>query len=152
MKLIAMGNILMKDDAVGLELAKKLEERLIEKNIEVIYSETDFQYCFSNVSERDFVIILDASCFGKGPGEITVISLKDYTPQRKNCTQHSYSFLDLIRLYYVNIQGIVIAIEVKEVKFDLGLGKELQEKLKDIAVQVMNIIEEVVEEEFDEVI
>jgi hydrogenase maturation protease len=152
MKLIAMGNILMKDDAVGLELAKKLEERLMEKNIEVIYAETDFQYCFSNVSERDFVIILDASCFGKDPGEITVISLKDYTPQRKNATQHSYSFLDLIRLYYVNIQGIVIAIEVKEVEFDLGLSKELQEKLKDIAVQIMNIIEEVVEEEFDEVI
>jgi hydrogenase maturation protease len=151
-KLIAMGNVLMKDDAVGLEVAKVLEERLIEKNIEVIYAETDFQYCFSKVLAEDFIIILDAACLGKSPGEITVMPLEGYVPNRKNSTQHNYSFLDLLKLYYDKVSGMVIAIEVKEVEFDFGLSLELQEKLKGISEQVLNIIEDTVEEDFDEVI
>ena len=60
-KVIAMGNTLMKDDAIGIEVAKEIEEKLLEKGIEVIYGETDVQYSISNVQEDDYIFILELS-------------------------------------------------------------------------------------------
>jgi hydrogenase maturation protease len=142
-KLIAIGNSLMKDDGIGIEVARQIEEKLIEKGIEVIYGETDFQYCFSKLEEEDFIFVLDAACYGKNPGEVSITKLNDFACRKKNYTQHSYSFLDLLRLYYPSIQGRVIVIEINEVQFDFGLSSVLQEKLKGISEEVLNRIDEV---------
>lgn len=139
-KVIAMGNVLMKDDAIGIEVAKEIEEKLLEKNIEVIYGETDIQHSISLIRENDYIIFLDAACFEKNPGEITFLSLNDFNSNKKGYSQHSYSFLDLIKIYYPNIQGEIYAIEVKEVEFGFGLSFILQEKLKIISEQILNKI------------
>lgn len=141
-KLIAIGNVLMKDDGIGIEAAGQIEKKLVERGIEVIYGETDFQYCFSKIEEGDLIFILDAGCYGKHPGEITVIGLDDITCKKKNYSQHSYSLLDLLELYYPNTQGVVIAIEISEVEFDFGLSAVLKNKLKDISKDILNIIDE----------
>lgn len=139
-KVIAMGNVLMKDDAIGIEVTKEIEEKLLEKNIEVIYGETDIQHSISSIRENDYIIILDAACFEKNPGEITFLSLNEFNSNKKGYSQHSYSFLDLIKIYYPNIQGEIYAIEVKEVEFGFGLSLILQEKLKIISEQILNKI------------
>lgn len=136
-KLIAIGNILMKDDAIGIEVAKKLEEKLTEMDIEVIYGETDFQYCFSKILEDDFIFILDAAYLGKKIGEVTIMPIDSFVSNKNKHTQHNNSFLDLIKLYYKNIQGMIITIEIKEVELNFGLSAVLQEKLKDISEEVL---------------
>jgi len=142
-KLIAMGNVLMKDDAIGIEVAKELEEKLIKRDVEVIYGETDFEYCFSKVQEKDFIFVLDAACFGKKIGEVTVIPLDSFVPNKNKHTQHNDSFLDLLKLCYKNIEGVIITIEIKEVEFNFGLSTVLQERLKDISEEVLTKIEEI---------
>lgn len=140
-KVIAMGNILMKDDAIGIEVAKKIEERLFERGIEVIYAETDVQYGISNVQEDHHILVLDAAHCGKKPGEITCLSLNDSISQKKGCSQHNYSFLDLLKLYYPSTKGEIYAIEVKEVEFGFGLSSILQEKLEVISKEILKRIE-----------
>jgi hydrogenase maturation protease len=147
-KLIAMGNMLMNDDAVGIEVAKQLEKQLLEKGIEVIYGETDIGYCISKVNQNDFVFILDAACYGKSHCTITPISLDDFVSDRKGYTQHSISFLDLLKLAYPCMQGKIFAIEVKEVAFHYGLSLVLQEKLEGISKDILNRINQVLEEKF----
>jgi hydrogenase maturation protease len=141
MKVIAMGNVLMKDDAVGIEAARSIEERLLEKGIEVIYGETDFQYCISALKEEDYIFVLDAAQYGKSAGEITYLSINNFRTNKKGYSQHSYSFLDLLKLYFPSINGEIYAIEVKEVEFGLGLSFELQGKLRSIAEEILDRIE-----------
>jgi hydrogenase maturation protease len=136
-KLIAMGNTLMKDDAIGIELARLIEKNLIERNIEVVYVETDVQYGISKVKEEDYIFILDAGHYGKSIGEITTLSLNNFTSNKKISSGHSYNFLDLLKIYYSNIQGEIFAIEVKEVDFGIGLSNLLQEKLKNISEEIL---------------
>ena len=136
-KVIAMGNVLMKDDAIGIEVAKDIEEKLLEKGIEVIYGETDVQYSISNVQEDDYIFILDAAYYGKDPGEITCLPLNTFVSKKKGYSQHNYSFLDLLKLYYPNVKGEIFAIEVKEVEFGFGLSSVLQEKLKVISKEIL---------------
>lgn len=140
-KVIAMGNVLMKDDAIGIEVAKGIEERLLERGIEVIYAETDVQNGISNIQEDDFIIVLDAAYYGKKLGEITRLPLNAFSHNKKGYSQHNYSFLDLLKLYYPNVKGEIYAIEVKEVEFGFGLSSALQEKLEAISREILEEIE-----------
>lgn len=140
-KVIAMGNVLMKDDAIGIEVGKEIEERLLEKGIKVIYGETDVQYSLSNVQRDDYIFILDAAYYGKEPGEITCLSLNTFVSKKKGYSQHNYSFIDLLKLYYPSVKGEIYAIEVKEVEFGFGLSSVLQEKLEVISKEILDKIE-----------
>ena len=144
-KVIAIGNVLMKDDAIAIEVARNIEKELLDRGIEVIYGETDFEYCISRIQEEDYIFILDAAHYGKGPGEITFLPLKGFASKNKGYTQHSYSFLDLLKLYYPNSKGEICAIEAVEVKFEFGLSSLLQEKLKSISEIILGKILSVIE-------
>ena len=141
-KVIAMGNTLMKDDAIGIEVAKEIEEKLLKKGIEVIYGETDVQYSISNVQEDDYIFILDAAYYGQNPGEISSLLLNNFVSTKKVYSAHSYSFIDLLKLYYPSVKGVIYAIEIKEVEFGIGLSSVMQEKLKVISEEILDKIEE----------
>lgn len=137
-KVIALGNVLMKDDGIGIEVAKVLERKLLELGIEVIYGETDVGYCISKVNEKDFIFILDASCYGKNPGELSIFPINQFVSVKKGYTQHSYSFIDMIRLYVPTLQGRILAIETKEITLLFGLSQELKDNLNLISKKVLD--------------
>lgn len=141
-KVVAMGNVLMKDDAIGIEAAKYIEEKLLEKGIEVIYAETDVQYGISSIQKEDYIFILDAAYYGKEPGEITCLPLHSFVSKKKGYSQHNYSFLDLLKLYYPSIKGEIYAIEIKEIEFGFGLNPVLKDKLEVISEEILEKIEE----------
>ncbi|WP_265210411.1 hydrogenase maturation protease, partial [Clostridium sporogenes] len=121
-----MGNILMGDDGIAIEIAKNIQGFLKKNNIEVIIGETDFEYCLSNIKKDDFLFILDAGYYGKKIGDITTLSLDNYTSHKKGYTQHSYSFIDLVKLYYKETKGYILAIEVSNIDYNLEISKELK--------------------------
>lgn len=139
-KVIAIGNILMEDDGIGIRVLEKIEDKLKNENIKVVIGETDAEYCISQIEDGDFVFIIDASCNGKVPGTITIVDLEDCNHKRKYYTQHSYSVLDLIKLYSKSITGFIIEIEASRVSFNFGLNFELQNKLEQISSEVLESI------------
>ena len=145
-KLIAMGNVLMKDDGIGIEIAKQIEEVLTQKGIEVIYGETDSGYCISKIRVNDFLLILDAAFIGENPGTVIVMPINRPGSNKREYTQHSYSFLDLLKIYYPGLDGKIFAIQVKEITYDFGLSNVMQEKLKDISKDILSKIEIVIQE------
>ncbi len=139
-KVLALGNILMKDDGVGIEVAKELEGRLNSCGIEVIYGETNIGYCISKVRDEDTLFILDASYFDITPGEVTVLPLEAHTGIKKEITQHSLSFLSLHKHYFKHLKGLIFAIEAQEITFETGLSTELKSILNDIAQNIYDMI------------
>lgn len=139
-KVIAIGNTLMEDDGVGIVVAEKIKEELINNNVEVIIGETDVEYCISSIEEGDFIFFIDATCYGINPGEITISNLENYKYEKKSYSQHSYSAVDLIKLYYKSVKGYIIGIEVSSVSFKLGLSDELESKIDIISKEVLKEI------------
>ncbi|EPY6491040.1 hydrogenase maturation protease [Clostridium sporogenes] len=135
-----MGNILMGDDGIAIEIAKNIQGFLKKNNIEVIIGETDFQYCLSNIKKDDFLFILDAGYYGKKIGDITTLSLDNYTSHKKGYTQHSYSFIDLVKLYYKETKGYILAIEVSNIDYTLEISKELKANMNKISNEIISII------------
>ncbi|WP_434303207.1 hydrogenase maturation protease [Clostridium botulinum] len=135
-----MGNVLMGDDGIAIEIAKNIQEFLKENNIEVIIGETDFEYCLSSIEGDDFLFILDAGYYGKKVGDITILPLDTYISHKKGYTQHSYSFIDLVKLYYKETKGYILAIEVSNIDYTLEISKELKANMNKISNEVISII------------
>lgn len=129
-KVIAIGNTLMCDDGIAVRVCEDIKDSLIKNNIEVIIGETDFDYCISNIEDGDFIIIIDAINSGKNPGDITIIPLESKV--YSGLSQHGYSLVDLIFQYYRNVCGLIIGIEISEIKFDLELSSKLKSELEKI--------------------
>lgn len=142
-KLIAIGNRLMGDDAVAINIAEKLEKKLKDIGVEVIIGETDFQYCLSNIKERDYIIILDSTYFGIEPGSVTVNLLKEINKLNYNnhlYSQHSYNLIEIIDNCYKSIDGIVIGIEGFEFNYSLSMSKTLEQRIEEIRIKVKEIV------------
>ncbi|BCN31248.1 hydrogenase maturation protease [Anaeromicropila herbilytica] len=143
-KIIGLGNTLMKDDGIGIEVLEQIEKSfnadILHKNFEFIYGETDISYCINSVVSEDQLFIIDASYLKKTPGDITTIAINSLDTNRKVYSQHSYNFLDLLKLYYPKVTGYIYAIEIYEIGYGIGISDVLRSKFKDIADNVSNNI------------
>lgn len=142
-KAIGIGNRLMMDDGIAIAVLENLKNNLESMGIEVIIGETDFQFCFHQLKEDDFVIILDAAYSGEVAGSIHLYRLEEaITAYGETNSQHDMSVFDLMRLYSKPLKGCFIGIEVAEA----GFGCELSEALKDIFNEICLEVERIIYE------
>lgn len=140
-KLIAMGNVLMEDDAAAVFIADILKEELGNMGIETVYGETDTGYSISRIEDGDFLIVMDAASLGREPGEVTVLPFDEIImSRRQNTSQHDIGFLELLRLYYPENDGIIVTIQIAEIGLCYGLSPQLRDKIEAISEEVRNCI------------
>lgn len=142
MKVIALGNVLMGDDGIAISIARMLEPELNRLGLEVLLGETDPYYCITMIREEDFLILMDAGCFGKNPGDITLLPIKDCETV-STVVQHDIRFIDLLKLHIRHWDGVVLAIEIAEVDFRYGISQQLSDKVNLIAEEVITVIKEI---------
>ncbi|MFA9397030.1 MAG: hydrogenase maturation protease [Clostridiaceae bacterium] len=138
-KVISLGNYLMKDDKIGLLIGENLKMDLNTLDIELIQGETDFLYCISRLCENDLIFILDAMISDKNLGNLSVIKLDDYY-KISPYTQHSLNLIQLLPLYFNNINGYILGIEVCDISYNLDLSYKIKENLNSISKNVLKEI------------
>lgn len=138
---IGIGNVIMKDDGIGVKVVAAIENSLGEHGIASLAGETDFQCCFDEIQPDDFLIIIDAMAQGKETGSVGTMLLSDALKNRSTLrAQHEFSLFDLIALHYPNTQGYLIGIEVSELDFGFDLSLPLQKRFDQISITVLNTI------------
>lgn len=124
---VGIGSRIMMDDGIGIYLVEDLKQHIINPNIEFILGETDIDYCLSEISKCNHIVIADAYLSDKDPGKVTVIRLCDL--KRRNnisCSLHGMHFLNMFK-YLQNVpEGIFIGIEPYEINYGLCLSDILQ--------------------------
>lgn len=139
-KLLAMGNVLMEDDGIAVYLAAVLEKELEDTEIEVVYGETDIGYSLMQISEGDFIILMDASCLGRAPGTVSLQSVNEINADRTHLYQHSISMLDMIKLYFPENDVLVLTVEIAQAAFHYGLSKQIRDKMSDISKEILSLL------------
>jgi hydrogenase maturation protease len=139
-KVIAVGNTLMGDDCIGIRVLERIQVSLNSYGIETFIGETDTQYCISIIEDKDFIFIIDAAVLGKKTGDLTIISLERYRYCEICCTQHANSLLDMLHIYYKDINGYVIGIEAENIAYSLEISRSLELLLEKISLRVLNKI------------
>ena len=141
-KVLAIGNRIMRDDAIGVLIAEELKNNLEELGFQVILGETDVDYCLSFVEEGDFIFILDCTFYGVEPGKISLLDIKEKEGFfEKGYSQHQLSLIKLLNSYNVkDVTGYIIGIEGADIDYGAELSRELLDKFNDIKNKVYNTI------------
>ncbi len=134
---LGIGNLLLKDEGVGIHLVEKLAELIEDVSVNIIDGGTSPDFLFLVEDNLDKLIIVDAVKNGDAPGTIyrfsfDVVDLEGAPP----FSLHDIGVVDSLRtMALFNKQPkstIVIGIEPKTIDFGLELSPELEEKLPKI--------------------
>jgi hydrogenase maturation protease len=146
-KVIGIGNRLMMDDGIAIEVLENIKDRLESMGVKIIIGETDLQFCFHQLKGDDFVIILDATYSGAVAGDIHTYNLQvAITAYAETNFQHDMSIFDLMKLYSKPLKGYLIVIEIAEIDFGCELSEALKKKFYDICLEIEKIICKIVKE------
>ncbi len=147
---MGIGNPILKDDGIALEVARQIKPRITDKNVEVVIGETDVFFCMERLRDADFLIVMDAMFTGEEPGRVKLIPLDQAVNCRKKpYSAHDVSVVDAIAAEFPNIRGYMIGIEPAVVGIGFELSNCLKIRLDRICSDVEKMLRKIMEEEKD---
>ena len=133
---VGVGNILLKDEGIGVHIAHALQQTDIPHDIKVIDGGTspDLPYY---IKDCDKLIIVDAVQGGSKPGTIYRFHPHDANIESEEmASAHNLGLEQSLRM--MRLMGnkprevVIIGIEPKEIDWGIELSAELQQKIPEI--------------------
>lgn len=144
---LGIGNLLLKDDGIGIHVIEHLIELGYDSiyNVELIDGGTCILDLLDVFVKNKKVIVLDSIKGGHMPGTIYKLTPQELGTYIKSTTSlHDVQILDILRdveLLGANPEVIIIGIEPEEITFDLELSTIIKEsipKITDIVKEELN--------------
>jgi hydrogenase maturation protease len=144
---LGVGNLLLKDEGVGVHLVQKLAGSVDYTNVNIIDAGTCSDFLSLVDGYTDKLIIIDAVKAGNRPGTIYRLSVNDVgMDSAPYISMHERGVLDSLKtmalLNRLPESTVIIGIEPKTIDFGLDLSPEVEEKLPEIISLVLKEIEE----------
>lgn len=138
---IGIGNLLQKDDGIGVKVVSALAEPLKEHGIAALIGETDVPFCLAEIMADDFLILVDAAAGDGACGKVVTIPLAKALDRRRYARSlHEYSLLDSISLFYPQMRGCLVTVEGADFGCGLTLSEPLQKCFGPICEGVLRAI------------
>ncbi|MFC1846370.1 hydrogenase maturation protease [Chloroflexota bacterium] len=144
---LGVGNLLLRDEGVGIHLIQKLAEVLDRADVDIIDGGTDPDIVTRIGEDVDKLIVVDAASAGDKPGTIYRFDIKDLeSGSPDTLSLHEIGIVDSIKM--MSLIGkqpesvTVIGIEPGTIDFGLELSPELNERLPKMIEVVLNEIED----------
>jgi len=149
--IVGIGNLLFKDEGVGIHVVEKLKTMELSTDIELLDGGMMAPVFMYIIEGRKKVIVINAMQGGGPPGSIYRFSEKEYYEKRKGfprTTQES-EFEDAVKTTYMMKttpdEVVFIGVEPedmgeKDLKLNIGLSPTLEKKLPEIIEAVIKEI------------
>jgi hydrogenase maturation protease len=139
-KIIAMGNVVMCDDGIGIKVAEFLIDEFNSLGFKLLVGETDIDYSIKSVENNDFMILLTPSYYDVSPGTITINLIDQVDINNCYLSQYSLDFLKSLNSNDFKVSGYIISIEASEFYFNPDLSPDLKVKFSEICNECLNHI------------
>jgi hydrogenase maturation protease len=133
---IGVGNLLLKDEGIGIHTIKALQETSLPQDIKIIDGGTAPDL-IAYTQAGDKLIIIDAAKAGGKPGTIYRFQPRDLAPEKKRViSAHELGVEQNLRL--MALMGnepseiVIIGVEPKEIDWGTELSPELQPVIPEI--------------------
>jgi hydrogenase maturation protease len=152
--ILGIGNLLLKDEGVGVHLVQKLAGIVNNANVKIIDAGTYPDFLSLVEDSTDKLIIVDAVKTGDRPGTIYRFSYDDIDLDAvAPVSLHEMGVLDSLKtMALFNRQPkstVVIGIEPRTIDFGLELSPEIEDKLPGMIELILKEIEETTAMEVD---
>lgn len=144
--IIGIGNVLMKDEGIGIHAIHKLVEKnfILSPEIEIIDGGTMGLGILEYMKDKNMIIIIDAVDFKQAPGTIYKFnfnSIKNYK-KHPEYSMHQIDILDTINILHTLYNHfpdiIVIGMQPFDISFGLQLSEVAQNKLDELLELVIH--------------
>jgi hydrogenase maturation protease len=132
--ILGIGNLLMKDEGVGVHAAVNLQRFPLPEGIEVIEGGTDGFKLFHLIQNTDRLIVVDCVKGGGEPASIYRFDIDDINqvPDMFKTSVHQISILDVVNLSELvnkRPRTTVIGIEPEEFTMSMDLSQSIVDKM-----------------------
>jgi hydrogenase maturation protease len=131
--IVGIGNILQKDDGIGVTLIKYLEAAYtFPSHVQLIDGGTSGVALQSQIMHKDFLIIIDALSISDTPGTVHILNGTSLLGQSSDIklSPHQISFFDLLQFMALEKIAPKKIMIMGIVPKDVGCGVELSEPVK----------------------
>jgi len=144
---LGIGNMLLKDEGIGVHLVQKLAGIVDDANVNIIDAGTSPDFLSLIEGNTDKLIVVDAVKAGNKPGTTYRLTLDDLDLDSTSpISLHEIGVLDSLKFMAlfdrVPKSTVIIGIEPKTIDFGLDLSPEVEEKLPELINLVLKEIEE----------
>lgn len=127
---LGIGNLILKDEGIGVHVVQALEEQGLPPEVEVIDGGTATMDLLSVIYESERIIVIDALKAGGEPGTVYRCLAEDLAEASdRPLSLHQVGLLDVLgmaRQLGGNASVTIIGIEPKEISWGLELTEEVQ--------------------------
>lgn len=130
---IGIGNILLKDEGVGVHAVRALQEEGLPPDVEVIDGGTATMELLSILQEADRVVVIDAVKGGGAPGTLYRVTPKELMGGgERPLSLHQVGLLEVLQMARQlgsQAEVVIIGVEPKEISWGMELTPEVEQKL-----------------------
>ncbi len=124
---LGLGNLLLRDDGVGLELLKRLEARFADMpGVEMVEGGTQGLALLPYLEQRPGLLILDAAALGAAPGTVHVLWNPEHHAAPRGLGAHEGNageLLDAAQLVgYLPGRVCLVGVEPADISTGIGLS------------------------------
>ncbi len=153
---LGLGNILLRDEGIGVHVAQKMQRMVLPCNVEVIDGGTAALDVLLLAQDIERLVVIDALRTGKEAGTIYKAQLKleeyDKLEQIFSCgnkiSLHQAGLVDALaavrKIDYAPKEIVIIGVEPETMDCGLELSDKLEHKLAEIIDMVLKEIEDAV--------
>jgi len=136
---VGVGNLLMKDDGIGIHVIRKMSSMKEFEGVEIVDAMTNVHMLLSAIEGKKKAIIVDAIDFDGEPGEVKVIKFnpnEEDFPSEIPLTIHDLHFRDAIMMargvYDLPEELVIVGVKPKEIALEIGLSEEVRAKIDEV--------------------
>lgn len=141
---VGVGNILMRDDGVGVYVVRQIEENGTAENVTCIDGGTAAFEALDAAEGCERIIVVDAVKAGGKPGTLYRLTFDEWHVSR-GASLHDVQFMDAIAITELleqrNIDVAVVGIEPEEISLGLELSEAVKGRFQDLVNAVLEEIE-----------
>ena len=134
--IVGVGNLLLKDEGVGIHVAQRMMKMALPEGLEVVDAGTSLLDVFPVADGVGRMIIVDAMKAGRKPGTIYKLSSDDIERERQEILSlHQIDLpqmLDMCALMGARPFTIIIGIEPKDMEPGLDLSPEIESRIPEV--------------------
>jgi len=134
--IIGIGNILRKDDGIGVHVINELEKEGLTSTIQLVDGGTSTLDMLGYFLDYERIIVVDCLKAGYEPGTIYKIKAEDIKNYKKESLSiHDVQILDVVKMANMmeRFPSVVIfGIEPKEIEFDLEMSDVMKSKIPEV--------------------
>lgn len=139
--IIGIGNLILRDEGVGIHAVRALEGRKLPSQVEVIDGGTALMEVLPVIRDAERIIVIDALKGGAEPGTIYRLRPEDLMVEAERpLSLHQVDFLEVLgmaRQLGGAPEVVIIGVEPKEIAWGMELTPEVEAKLPRVIEAVL---------------